>query len=614
VSIVTHVTEIKVFVLKNADATELAQILTAVLTNKPKPLTKISPNRLSLIQFVTRTKEGKDLIASALQEGVLITPDPRTNSLVVSARTQNMPLLKALIEGLDATSPRKAQIRLFTLKNADARQMADILTELFRLSTTAGQNRRAVQYTLSTTQPVGKVGATATVGSDEQRALTVTVDARTNSLLVGGTKEYVEMVAEVIEELDASPAQQRTTKVYRLRNARATDIQTALRGILDQELQRLRGALGNDRLGAAQRLLEREVAVVAVPSEGSTENANTLLLSASPRYFKTLAAMIDELDAPPPQVLVQVLLAEVTLDDTTNIGLESGYTHTYGPGKGQSVRTNFGVAADVQSKGGFSVSITSGDFNFFLQALRDEGRMEILSRPQILASDNQNARINVGQNVPFVSNSRITEQGTTLNTIEYRDVGIILDVTPRINPDGFVKLEVSPEISSISTSSIAISEGLNATVFNLRQATTTVTVQDGHTIIIGGLITTKDEEREKKVPVLGDIPFIGNLFKSTTKVKERTELLIILTPHIVRTAINADTVTAGEVRRLRLLQGMERDGSTKSTIFTPLESLAPRQGGPTAAPGYHRKEMIPELDLAPKRPDDSRPAPKEAPK
>jgi len=573
---VTRVTEIRVFSLENAEASELAQILTDALTNKPKALTAESPNRQTILQLVTRTKDGKELITSALQEGVLVTPDARTNALVVSAPIQFMPLLESLIVALDSTTPRMAEIRVFALKNADCRRMGDVLTDLFKLQQTGG-DMRSVKYTLVASQPAN--GASATMGTAAQYALSITVDPRTNSLLVGGTKQYVNLCAGIITELDASPAQERMTRVYRLRNARAGDIETALRSFLDQERQRLTSTLGTDAVGAAQRLLEREVAVVAVASEGDVANANTLLLSASPRYFNTIEAMIKELDQPPPQVLIQVLLAEVTLDDEIDVGIDWNFAFKHGSSRA-STGTGFGVEGEIAKLGGFSVAVTGGDLSLFFRALQASGRMEVLSRPQILASDNQRAEINIGQEVPFIRNSRITDTGDVLNTIEYEDVGIILAVTPRINPDGFVRLEVSPEISSIAESTVQVSEGVNAIIVNSRKAETTVTVQDGHTIVIGGLITTTDQQRVDKVPVLGDMPGLGWLFRKTTTVKDRNELLIILTPHVLRTIEDADAETGRQFKGLNLLGQMNhQDDALKDKALKPLSDWDARQGG-----------------------------------
>jgi type II secretory pathway component GspD/PulD (secretin) len=548
----TNVTEIRVFPLQHADATELSQILTSLLTNKPLSPVALSPNRQTLLQFIGKTEDGKELIATALQEGVLITPDRRSNAVVVAAPVKNMPLLESLVRALDSISPRMAEIRVFTLVNADAQRMSDVLSQLFRLQG-AQQSTKAVSYTLVTTQPASTVegGATATVGNSEQDALSVTVDLRTNSLLIGGTKRYVELASKVIQDLDSSPAQERLTKVYRLRNAQASAIQTAMQTFLDQEKQRLTATLGTDGMGAAQRLLEREVAVVA------EETSNVLLLSASPRYFSTIEALIKELDQPPPQVLIQAMLAEVTLDETNELGIDWNVTTKWNKGR-DSVNTGTQIALAAQGDG-FNLSVAAGDLSFFLRALQSQGRLEVLSRPQILASDNQLATINVGQRVPFITNSRVTENGTTINTIEYQNVGIILTVTPRINPDGFVRLTVKPEISSIASSSVTISETTKAIVINQRSAETTVSVQDGHTIILGGLITTKDDHREDRVPWLGDWPLLGALFRGTTKVKERSELLIILTPHVLRTIPDADEMADEQIDRVNRIRKLKRE-------------------------------------------------------
>jgi len=232
--------------------------------------------------------------------------------------------------------------------------------------------------------------------------------------------------------------------------------------------------------------------------------------------------------------------------------------------------------------------------------------VEILSRPQILASDNQQATINVGQRVPFVRNTRITDAGGVFNTIEYEDIGIILRVTPRINPDGFVKLEVAPEISSLTTSSVEISEGLTAPVFNSRKAETTITVQDGHTIVIGGLITTRDEDRETKVPILGDIPMVGWLFRTTTNIKQRTELLIILTPHVLRDIGEADTITDKQLKRLDLLRRMQRD-ELKEYLFRPTETGAETDVRYPRTRPIPRSRIIPLESLIPKKKPPAKP-------
>jgi hypothetical protein len=156
----------------------------------------------------------------------------------------------------------------------------------------------------------------------------------------------------------------------------------------------------------------------------------------------------------------------------------------------------------------------------------------VLSRPYILASDNQLASITVGQEVPFIDSSRITDAGQTINTIQYRDVGILLDVIPHINPDGLVIMDVAPEISTLTTSTVQISELVSAPVINKRSAQSRVGVRTGQTIVIGGLMEDRVNETISKVPLLGDIPGLGELFKRRQKTRTKTELLIFLTPHV----------------------------------------------------------------------------------
>jgi type II secretion system protein D len=604
---VPRVTEIRVFTLQNADATEMVQILTAALNNKPVPLTATSPNRQTLLQFVTQTKEGGKLVSSALQEGVLITADRRTNSLVVSAPQENMSLLESLITAMDSTTPRMAEIRVFQLQNADARQMATVLLQLFRMQTAAGAaapatGKQAIQYTLKT-PPEPDKGPSATLGSAEEIALTVTVDIRTNSLLVGGTKRYVDLASKVIEDLEASAAEERLTEVYRLRNAQAADIQTAVSSFLTQERTLLQQSLGVGQ-GASNFILDREVAIVAEPT------TNTLLLSASPRYFDVIAQLIAELDQPPPQVLIQVLLAEVSIDDTDDLGVDWSLAETFGK---TSVTAKTALGFTPASM--FSVSVTGSDGSLMLKALQSQSHLEVLSRPQVLASDNQRATINIGERVPFITNSRVDPtSGAAFNTIQYQQVGIILDVLARINPDGFIKLVVRPEISSVSKDQVQISKDVFALRINSRSAETTVTVQDGHTIVLGGLISTSDQTVENKIPFLGDIPLLGWLFKYTSTQKKRTELLIIMTPTVIRNVPQADATTQAQVKRLTLLREAGKRDTLQKSIFRPLNGEPQGESGaagkesektPPLSPDQMPAQMLPPAPPA-------RPAPQPA--
>ena len=200
-------------------------------------------------------------------------------------------------------------------------------------------------------------------------------------------------------------------------------------------------------------------------------------------------------------------------------------------GRGAQLFTDFGISSATD---GLILRLVEENVEIALRALEKVGKLDVLSRPYILASDNHPATITVGQEVPFIRQSRTTETGQTINTIQYEDIGIILNVTPHINPDGLVIMDISPEISTLTGTTIPISETVTAPVFAKRSAQSRVSILDGQTIVIGGLMEDRKTESIRKVPILGDIPILGWLFRRTVEEKTKTELLIFLTPHVVR--------------------------------------------------------------------------------
>jgi type II secretion system protein D len=593
---VAKVNEIRVFPLQYARADALSTILNTALNTKPAPLNEQSPNAQSVLQFITRTTGGRELVTAALKEAVLITPDPRMNSLIVSAPVDYMGLLEQVITRLDASSPQQAKIKVFAMRNADARQMATLITQLFKMTpTAAAAGQRSIQYTLVRPAVGDGTGgpdeqlASATLGTAEQTALTVTIDPRTNSLLVGGTDHYVKLVSEIIDSLDSSQAHERSSEVIRLRNSQAADVATAIRNFLDQERQKLIQALGADAAVGVERMLDQEVAVVSEPM------SNTLLLSANQRYFDQVRNIIEQIDRAQPQVLIQVLLAEVTLDNNSDLGMEwkytgnkSGYNYTTG--------TDFGVAEQAKTLGGYSAAVTGSDFSFMLRALKEQGRLEVLSRPQIVTADNKPASINIGQRVPLIDQSRLDAQNNLTTSFRYEDVGVNLTVTPKISQDGFVKMEIGTTNSAISSSNVQINKSSTVPIINQRKANTTVSAQSGQTIIIGGLISTTDDRRVKKMPWLGDIPYLGAMFRSTSVTRERKELLILLTPQVLENGQNAtplqdpDEVTREQIDGTGFKSLMKGDAMQRRLVEPLYSTNAPLRRVRPPAPVLTPKE------------------------
>jgi general secretion pathway protein D len=188
---------------------------------------------------------------------------------------------------------------------------------------------------------------------------------------------------------------------------------------------------------------------------------------------------------------------------------------------------------DNGGRGGI-FQIAESQFSMTIRALQATGKLDVLSRPYILASDNQLASINIGQQVPYVTGSVTDAQGGVTNSVNYAQVGVLLDVIPHINPDGMVILDVAPEVSALLDSRIQISTDVSAPVFSTRSAQTRVAVENGQTVVIGGLMQDQKQSTVSKVPILGDIPWIGPLFQSRHENKSKTELLIFLTPHVAQ--------------------------------------------------------------------------------
>ncbi|MEC8389716.1 MAG: secretin N-terminal domain-containing protein [Planctomycetota bacterium] len=401
-----------------------------------------------------------------------------------------------------------------------------------------------------------------------------------------------------------------TTTVYLLKNAPAVDVALAVNEFLRNKRQ-VEDA-GPGEVNPFQQL-EKEVVVVPEPV------ANKLILSATPRYFDEIEELIEKLDEQPPEVVIQVLIAEVEIGEANEFGVELGIQdsvlfdrsllgdlqttenttqqstqngvttsileiiqaasnlpgfdfNSIGPlgnsGSDQSVLTanqvgsqgisNFqvGRSNDQLGFGGLVLSASSQNISVLVRALQENNQLEILSRPQIRTLDNQPAFIQVGERVPRITSSQVTVNGQT-NQVVLENVGLILGVTPRISPTGTVIMEIDAEKSDLGAESkgIPVSVSLNGTVVRSPRIETTtvqatVSAADGETVILGGLITKKTDEIHRKVPVLGDLPLLNNLFRFDSVVTTRTELLIILTPKVIRNSKDNERIKQAEMARM----------------------------------------------------------------
>jgi general secretion pathway protein D len=282
-------------------------------------------------------------------------------------------------------------------------------------------------------------------------------------------------------------------------------------------------------------------------------------------------------------VLIKVLVAEVTHNNATDLGTELSVLNMRASGNGQRGDVNLGL---IPGQTGLVIQILESDFQATIRLLETQGKLDVLSRPYILASDNQLASITVGQEIPIIQNSRITDSGETINVLQYKDVGILLDVVPHINPDGLVILDVAPTISQLTGETVPISDTAAQPIIAKRSAESRVAVQNGKTIVIGGLMEDRKTESVSQVPILGDIPIIGWAFKRVQHSKVKTELLIFLTPHVAANPDQLQPMSEDELKGTKLtpnavtpgafqehLEGMKRGATQPATTEPALRRL-----------------------------------------
>jgi type II secretion system protein D len=610
---VTQRHQIRALELRSANAGEVVRLVQNVLTGRPMGGgSGLGARQATRLQFLrdtarqnmageTRPEPTEAELDGAIREQVTLTADARTNTVWITAPEAMMRLISEMVRDIDESSAGARRIEKFRLVNADAIKMRDLLRDIFQLR----QDGEALVLVPSPGSPRDQEppvpegtfvdGATLTPVPDERMQLSIAVDERTNTLIVSGTEEYLSLVRKVVTELDSVTAAERERRVVQLRNARAKEIETTLKTYFQGEVEKERLTLGAERAGSLMRRLEQEVTIVG------DEASNNLVIATSPRYMDTVLRIVRELDQTPPQVMIQVLLAEVTVDSSEQWGMDAklgpfggeGYTISH-TAQGVGVATALGVP---------NLSVTSADFGVLIRALELQGKLEILSNPHVLANNNKQASIKVVDNIGLAGQ---TERGfgtnTIVSTVERQDVGIILNVTPSISSDGFIRMEIMPEISSLTQRTTQINRDQTAPIITKRTVETVVTVKDGQSVVIGGLIQTTDDNRRSKVPLLGDIPILGLPFRTKQNTMNKTELLVILTPRVIpndpehNETIVRD-VTEQQINRL--------DDPTRIEEF--LERVRKEIEVQKARDGYIRPPDAPQNSISPAPTDEDRP-------
>jgi general secretion pathway protein D len=558
------------------------------------------------VQFATVSELAENLTPLLNATSATLVANESSNVLILTDTQAHIKRIAAILQAIDRAVSGVQDVRVFQLAHADAEKVAQIINALYgqgQSRNSSGNRERERQSAQSTSQA-------------REIAVSASADSGTNSLVVRASPETMDLLKTIIKELDVDNSARDGVLLYRVRNGKAADLATSLNelftGVTSATNNNLRTA-GSTRSSTANTGQTAQANAPAFAQGGFTATANnsrgpttantsatggtdaTLDLSGqvrvvadatsnsvmvlSPeRNFKRLQNLLEDLDQPMRQVLVRVLVAEVTLEKGLDVGIE--LTGGVKDGTTSNTYTNFNL---FDSKLGMnSFLLENADFRASVRALATNTNFDVLSRPYILTTDNREATVNVSQEVPVINGARTDQNNNVTSTFDRRDVGIILTVTPQINSRGLVVLDVTQELSALSEKGIVVAKDVESPVINKRTMNTRVVVEHGQTAVVGGLVRDEQSKIVRKVPLLGDIPYLGALFRRTQTTTAQTELLVFLTPQVVgnpEELANLSRQIRGEMQRLDaavqhgLLQ-RHLDQLEKTSVGQPLPAPA----------------------------------------
>ncbi|MBV8879455.1 MAG: hypothetical protein JO332_05810, partial [Planctomycetaceae bacterium] len=376
----------------------------------------------------------------------------------------------------------------------------------------------------------------------------ITADTRTRAVIAKASKEYIAIIDDVVKQLDQDPTETVSTYVIPLRNADASSLALTLQNLLRSSqtgsgsslnsqfnqnrnqqntgpfsgMQQNGNTFGTNSTrssgstrgsggssGRFGNLGPLEGPPQEAPAPGAAQDddgeprrgiegqadiqpdttTNSLVIRTSPRNFQSIQGLLRDLDRMRPQVLIKVLIADVTLDDNTQFGVEGFWEHQVTPSHSGSALSKYSTSFPLGTSGlTYALTADNGKYQATLNLFASEGRLKVLATPRIMVLDNQTANINIGKDVPRITNSTINSLGNAVNSVTYESVGVILNVTPHINPDGLVTMVVAPEISDVASQAeaVPITDTVTSPTFNVNRAQTTVAVRNGTTVVLGG--------------------------------------------------------------------------------------------------------------------------------
>jgi len=534
--------EVVVRKLKNADAQSVATMLEQLFQQSQG----LSPEIQRALQRgggeggAPPAGAGAGLIG--LRGRVKITADERTNSVIVLASREKLDMVKEIIDEMDDVTAPEIAYKVIPIEHADPIDVANTLNDLWEQPRGVVSGRSPFSSFMSQRQ--FRYGE-AFYGLKENVAV---ADIRSSKIIITASVDNIPAFEKMVEALDKPKSLQELTRVFRLNNARAEDVTDALNEAL-QGRRRSGGFLsmmfgGSTNSGSE---LDRLREVTATPEPIT----NQIIVTAQPQSFELVERMIADLDRRQPQVFIRVIIADVTLTEAEAFGVEWNW---FAPNVGGNIGTTGDVdwnATDpVADRQGMRWGMISQAMQGFLSSVKERGNVRIISTPHIMMVDNQWGGIEIGERIPVLTSISESTSGRITQEIDYEEAQILLWVRPQVGESGHITMRLFQRIDDVEPGRGRPDTPQGQPTFINRQAFSTVSVQDGQTIILGGILQSAKRKTKDGVPILRDIPIIGSLFEHEREETVRTELMVFLTPYVVLDEEDAARHTRDEINQM----------------------------------------------------------------
>jgi general secretion pathway protein D len=527
------------------------------------PLKHADPNEL------------KKILDPLVAKTSIVLSYPPAGMLIITDALSNIKRLQDIVAAMDVEGVG-AMVAYLPLRYASANDLVKSFSAIFQ-------------------QPPARVPQT---GGVAQTTMRIVADERTNALIVLGTENEIAQVRDLLKLMDKEiPRGQGMIRVYYLQNASAEELVKVLNGIPQQTK-----ATDPKAAQPTTAVFSRNVNIMA------DKATNALIITADPTDYLIIEDVIRQLDISRSMVYLEGLIMEVNANKSFGIGVEwaglrevsvSDISNLGGTAVGAAGFRGASIIPQVSSSGtismpsGFSLGVIGAGISIggvifpnigaVLQAYQNDSDVRILSTPQLLTLDNEEAEITVGQNVPYVTRQDTTVGSTTnYSNYEYRDVGVTLKVTPQINKEGYVRLKLDQSVTKILSQAAEVDTAGNRVLTPTtlkRTAKTTVVVKSGETVVIGGMIQDDSEEGSYKVPLLGDIPLLGWLFKTRSTSNQRTNLFVFITPRVI---VSPEEASKIKDEKRDVMQSLQEGTIRMQPVRKPEtgEEVRPESGGP----------------------------------